>query len=401
MSSSLLSRAVTYVIDKLNPAQGRIAQDEGSLIGSDGLVSYRQAFDKLESVSRSINMVVSACASLDYDVKDSIGANNGVKQKTLTNLLNFRPNPYQSAQEFRKNIFTDFLLEGNVFIYFDDAFIYHLPAANVEILTDEKTFIKGYRYNGVTEFKESEVFSFKDISSSSIYRGSSRLQSAQKAIKTIYNMQQFQDSFFENGAIFGLVLTSENTLSKAAKENTINLWIQKYNPKMGGKRPVILDNGLKPHSLAQTNFKDMDFDVAMKTNGEKIMNAIGVPPILLAGGNNANISPNLRLFYLETIMPIIRSYTSALERYFGYDIEAITANVSALQPEEKDKAAALVSLVNGGIISPNEARIELRYDKKEGKENDDLRIPANIAGSAANPTEGGRPPEPKKDPKPE
>lgn len=387
--SNLVSRAWNYVIDKLNPAQERIAQDEGSLIGSDGLVSYQTAFDKIETVNRSVSMVVNACSSLDYDVKESIGANGGMRKDSLIKKLNFAPNPYQSAQEFRKNLFTDFILEGNAFVYFDGAYMYHLPAYQVEILTDEKTFIKGYKYASTTFFKESEVFSFKDISSSSIYRGSSRLQSAQKAIKTIYNMQQFQDSFFENGAIFGLVLTSDNTLSRTAKENTINLWTQKYNVKQGGKRPLILDNGLKPHSLAETNFKEMDFDVSMKTNGEKIMNAVGVPPILLAGGNNANISPNLRLFYLETVMPIVRSYTSALERFFGYDIEAITANVSALQPEEKDKAAALVSLVNGGIISPNEARIDLRYEAKPG--NDDLRIPANIAGSAVNPDQGGRP----------
>ena len=314
-----------------------------------------------------------------------------MRQKTLTNLLNYRPNPYQSINDFRKNIFTDFLLEGNVFIYFDGAFMYHLPAAKVEILTDEKTFIRGYLYNGSVEFRADEVFSFKDVSSDSIYRGASRLQSADKAIKTLYSMQQFQENFFDNGAVFGLILTTENTLSQVAKDKTISNWLQKYNPKLGGKRPVILDSGLKPHSVAQNSFKDMDFDVAIKTNGEKIMQAVGVPPILLAGGNNANIGPNLRLFYLETVLPIVRAYVSAAERFFGYDLEAITTTVSALQPELKDIASYHATLVNGGIITPNEARQELRFEKKTG--HDELRVPANIAGSAVNPSQGGRPPQ--------
>jgi phage portal protein BeeE len=133
----------------------------------------------------------------------------------------------------------------------------------------------------------------------------------------------------------------------------------------------------------------MDFDVSIKTHAEKIMQAIGVPPILLQGGNNANISPNLRLFYLETVLPINRKFISAVERYFGYDVEAITSSVSALQPELKDIAAYHSTLVNAGIISANEARTELRYETKPG--NDELRIPANIAGSAANPSTGGRP----------
>lgn len=388
---SILTKSADWFREKLNPAQTRIAQDSGTQIGTDAKITYFQSFQKLEAVNRSVSMLVSAASSLDYDIKDKVhdGVVAGIRQKTLNTLLNFRPNPYQSAQDFRTALFTDFVLEGNAFVHFDGVFMYHLPADKVEILTDTKTFISGFRYNGMVDFKESEVFYFRDLASDSIYRGSSRLQSADRSVKLLYSMQQFQENFFDNGAVFGLVLTTENTLSQVAKEKTIAYWLQKYNVKNGGKRPVILDSGLKPHQLAETNFKDMDFDQSIKTHAEKIMQAIGVPPILLQGGNNANISPNLRLFYLETVLPINRKFISAVERYFGYDVEAITTTVSALQPELKDIAQYHSTLVNAGIISANEARQELRYEAKAG--NDDLRIPANIAGSAANPSTGGRP----------
>jgi len=388
---SWITKSSSWIREKLNPAQVRIAQEAGTQVGTDSKISYFQSFKKLESVNRSVSLLVNSAASLDYDIKDKVhdGVVTGVRQKTLNTLLNFRPNPYQSAQDFRASLFTDFVLEGNAFIHFDGTFMYHLPASKVEIMTDEKTFIKGFRYNGMVDFKESEVFYFRDLSSDSIYRGSSRLESADRSINLLYSMQQFQENFFDNGAVFGLVLTTENTLSQVAKEKTIAYWLQKYNVKNGGKRPVILDSGLKPHQLAETNFKDMDFDVSIKTHAEKIMQAVGVPPILLQGGNNANISPNLRLFYLETVLPMNRKFISAVERYFGYDIEAITSSVSALQPELKDIAAYHSTLVNAGIITPNEARTELRYEVIAG--NDDLRIPANIAGSAANPSTGGRP----------
>lgn len=386
-----ITKGYQVIREKLNPAQSRIAEEEGTQVGSTAKLSYRQAFKKLESVNRPVNLLVSACASLDYDIKDKVhdGVVVGVRQKTLNTLLNFRPNPYQSAQDFRTAVFTDFVLEGNAFIHFDGTFMYHLPAENVEILTDTKTFIRGFRYNGAIDFREDEVFYFRDLSGDSIYRGSSRLQAAERSMNITYSMHQFQESFFDNGAIFGLVLTTDNTLSQVAKEKTIQYWLQKYSTKLGAKRPVILDSGLKPHQLAQTSFKDMDFDLSIKTHGEKIMEAVGVPPILLQGGNNANISPNLRLFYLETVLPINRKFISAIERYFGYDVEAITSSVSALQPELKDIAQYHSTLVNAGIISANEARQELRYEAKTG--NDDLRIPANIAGSAANPSTGGRP----------
>ena len=386
-----ITKGYQAVREKLNPAQARIAEGEGTQVGTSSKLTYQQAFKKLETVSRPVNLLASACSSLDYDIKDKVndGVVVGIRQKTLNNLLNFRPNPYQSAQDFRTALFTDFILEGNAFVHFDGTFMYHLPAANVEILTDTKTFIRGFRYNGAVDFAESEVFYFRDLSSDSIYRGASRLQAAERSMNITYSMQQFQEAFFDNGATFGLVLTTDNTLSQVAKEKTIQYWLQKYSPKIGAKRPIILDSGLKPHQLAETNFKDMDFDQSIKTHAEKITQAIGVPPILLQGGNNANISPNLRLFYLETVLPINRKFISAVERYFGYDVEAITSSVSALQPELKDIAQYHSTLVNAGIITPNEARTELRYGSITG--NDTLRIPANIAGSAANPSTGGRP----------
>jgi HK97 family phage portal protein len=388
---SWITRTGDWFREKLNPAQSRIAQSEGTRIGTTAKIGYLQAFEKLEAVNRPVNMVVSACASLDYDVKDKVhdGVVAGMRQKQLITLLNFRPNPYQSAQEFRMSIFQDLILDGNVFIHFDGVFMYHLPAKDVQILPDTKTFIQGYLYNGLVEFKESEVFHFKDINSKSIYRGSSRIAAAEQSINLLYSMKDFQDHFFDNGAVFGLILTSDNTLSQVAKEKTIQNWLQRYSAKSGGKKPIILDSGLKPHSVSQTSFKEMDFDLSIKTHSAMIMQAIGVPPILMEGGNNANISPNLRLFYLETVMPIVRRFTSSLERYYGYDIEAITSSVSALQPELKDIAAYHSTLVNAGIITANEARKELRYPVLTG--HDEIRIPANIAGSAANPAQGGRP----------
>lgn len=387
----LYTKTVDWFRTKLNPAQPQIYTDYGTDSSTTGTYGYLKAFDKLEAVNRGVSMIVNACASLDYDVKDSLSdaVAVGVRKKTLVNLLNFRPNPYQSAQDLRQNMFTDFLLEGNVFLYYDGAFVYHLPANKVNILNDEKTFVKGYTYNDVVEFKPNEIIHFKDLASDSIYRGTSRLQAAQKSINTIYAMQELQENFFTNGAVFGMVFVTDNTLSTVAKEKTLQYWQQRYNPKTGGKRPVILDSGLKPYPIAQTNFKDMDFDVAMRTHSEKIMQVLGIPPILLAGGNNANISPNLRLFYLETVLPIVKKYTSAIERYFGYDVEAVTSNVSALQPDLKDIAAYHSTLVNSGVITPNEARMELRYPAQA--DSDTLRIPANIAGSAANPSQGGAP----------
>ena len=390
-----------FIEQKANPAQERISIGEGSNVYTDSSITYANAFDKLETVNRGTSMIVRAASSLDYDIKDKVvdGTIAGMRAKTLNNLLNFKPNPYQSQQEFRMSIFTDFVLEGNIFIYYDGVYLYHLPAAQMVIQPDPKTFVSGYTYQSTINFKPDEIIHIRDLNSTSIYRGTSRLASADRNVKILYKMQLFQEQFFENGAVTGLIFTTENTLSQVAKEKTLSIWRSKYSPKNGARTPMILDSGLKPSPMGTATFQEMDYDTSIKTHDTKILKALGVPPILLDGGNNANISPNLRLFYLETVLPIVNTYVSAMERYFGYDVSPVTSSVSALQPELKDVAAYHTTLVNGGILTPNEARVELRYEKDKDPESDKLRVPANIAGSAANPSVGGAPKKPA--PKPE
>ncbi len=208
-------------------------------------------------------------------------------------------------------------------------------------------------------------------------------------------MRTFQDNFFKNGAIPGLVIKSPNTLSDKIKDRMLQSWSVKYRPDAGGRRPLILDGGMELEDISKMNFKDLDFQTSIKDSEETILKSIGVPPILLNSGNNANLRPNHRLYYLETIIPIVRKLNYAFERFFGYRIVEDVANIPALQPELQEQASYLSTLTNGGVISANEARADLGKEDKPG--HDDLRIPANIAGSAANPSEGGRPSEPSKD----
>ena len=119
--------------------------------------------------------------------------------------------------------------------------------------------------------------------------------------------------------------------------------------------------------------------------------AIGVPYVLLKSGNNANIDANQKLFYLHTVIPLLSQFCSAFSHFFngGVDIRPDRLKVPALQPDIRNQAIYYSTLVNTGIITPNEAREGLRFPKLEN--NDSIRIPQNITGSATDPTQGGRP----------
>ena len=383
-------KPVENVEEKLNPVQQWLGQNVESSREFTG--SYETYYENLEIVNRAVNMVVDDTANVDTTIKPvgHIGVVKGVKRSKVENLLTREPNPFQDINTFRRNLITDFILDGNIFIYFDGAHLYHLPSDNVTIHGDKKTYIEKYTYNDI-DYTPGEIIHIKENSFKDVYRGVSRLKPALRTMQLMARMRTFQDKFFENGAVPGLVLKSPNTLSDKIKERMMASWQARYRPDSGGRRPLVLDGGLEIDKISNVSFRDLDFQTSIADNEKIILKAIGVPPILLDSGNNANIRPNMRLYYLETILPIITKLNSGLSRYFGFEIVEDVTNVPALQPELRDAAAYYSSLVNGGIISPNEAREALGYDARE--EAEDIRVPANIAGSASNPDEGGRPPE--------
>ena len=377
--------------EKLNPAQQYY--DHATTPSREFTFKYEKAYEDIEIVNRGVNLIVDDTA----EIKTSVGAQipglqsiiKGVKRSRVNLLLNKEPNPFQDISTFKRNLITDYLLDGNIFIYYDGVHLYHLPANKMNIHASKTSYIDKFTFNETVDYKPSEIIHIKDNSFYSIYRGISRLKPALRTMILMQNMRQFQDNFFKNGAVPGLVLKSPNTLSEKIKERMIQSWSLRYRPDSGGRRPLILDGGLEIDSFTNTNFKELDFQAAIHENEKIILKALGIPPIMLDSGNNANIRPNMRMYYLETVLPIVKKLHFGLESHFGFELKDDVTEVPALQPEMRDQSQYYTALVNGGIISPDEAREHLFFEPVEGY--CDLRVPANIAGSATNPDEGGRP----------
>ena len=377
-------------LEKLNPIQQYLGQTSES--SREFTANYEQFYENLEIVNRGVNLIVDDVAEIPATVNRvaTNGVIKGLRRARVDSLLNKEPNLFQDISSFKRNLVTDFLLDGNIFIYFDGAHLYHLPADNVTIHADSKTYIEKYTYNDV-DYAPDEIIHIKENSFYSIFRGTSRLKPAVRTMQLTTNMRKFQDNFFKNGAVPGLVLKSPNTLSEKIKERMIQSWTMRYRPDAGGRRPLILDGGIEVDEISNVNFRELDFQVAIAENEKIILKALGVPPIMLDSGNNANIRPNMRMYYLETVLPIVRKINAAYSRFFGFEISEDVTDIPALQPELRDAASYYTALVNGGIITINEARDSLGYETLDGQ--DDIRVPQNIAGSAVNPDEGGRPEE--------
>ncbi len=412
--SDRLSRAWDGLTNKAMPPA---ASDEGNGQGEVGTSSFDatnlyNAYTLFEVVNRGVNIIADSVAQIPIDITEPYGDyvprsvslnTNGqerkIKKNKLNTLLNLAPNPHQARSDFFSQLIVDYLLTGNAFIYWDGAHLYRLSATAMTIHPGNIRPVDKYTYyanNSTVTFQPDEIIHVKENSTGNPLLGYARLASAILTLDVMNKMTTYQTNFFKNSTLLGVAIISKNILSDKIKKRMLDSWTQNYNPTNGARRPIILDGDVELKNLNQQTYKDLEFDAGYSTRESKVLKALGVPPVLLDAGNNANLTPNLKLFYLTTVLPLFNKFISAFEVYFGYDLKPAIAEIPAMLPEARERADSLASLVNAGIITRNEARSELRYKKYAAPEGvddfaDELILPANIAGSAQDKTQGGRP----------
>lgn len=392
-----------WIVQKLNPAQTVISEYEPS---SERTLrkpySASLAYREVGLLNRVANMVIDGAAECDYEVGDqikNITSYGTVKRVTLDKLLNIQPNPFMSVSTFRRLVITDLLFEGCAYIHFDGASLYHIPAWNMEVKADSKKYVNEFVFNGNMHIPVDEVIFIKDNSfkngATSQVSGQSRVQAVLKSIDKMAKMQEFKEKFLDNGTVIGLILETDEVLNKKLKERKEQELQLNYNPRTGQSTVLILDGGMKAKPYSQiSSFNDLDFESDLKRFQSDVCLTLGVPELLISGGNNANIRPNIDLFYYMTIIPMLKKLSSEVSFFFGFKVKPTVVDVMALTPDRDAEAKFVTSLVNNGILTGNEGRVELRYEKLDDPQMDKIRIPANIAGSATGVSgqEGGRPP---------
>lgn len=380
-----------WLVEKLNPAQRNIAERESSATRSNRLpMSTKRAYEEMASFNRGINMLIDSSAEVDFDVTKSRGFTSygsGIKGKTLDKILNQRPNMFMDASTFWRLVYADLILEGWAFIHYDEKeqALYHVPAATMEVFADKKYYIHKFVSDGRVTYTPDEIIFIKDnsfhIGGASQISGYSRVMSALKPVLRKEKLEHFKEKFFDNGTIIGLTIETPQNLSTRAKERKREEIRLDHNPRNGKSNVLILDSGAKAKSMQSTSLNDLGIDEDMQRFEHEVFKAMGIPTVLIEGGNNANIRPNLELFYYMTILPIVTKVEKALEFFFAFDIKQDVTDVLALSPDKDAQSKALSSKVNNGIITGDEAREELRLAPMGTPEMTEIRIPQNVAGS--------------------
>ena len=379
---------------KSNPVQRTIGEDEGTgKSGNTRKLTAANAYELDSVVNRCTNILVDNSAEVNFDVKDkfSFTPMARVNKRQLNELLNIRPNPYMDSSLFRRLLYLDYWFGGRCFVYWDGASIYHLPEGKMEVVASEVNdtgYIDHYLFDGNVKFFPNEIIyikdnSYKNYGASQISAGS-RYMAAHNDTLRKDKINTYKEKFIDSGTVLGVILETDQVLNRNFKQRILEDIKLNYNANSGkfSNTALILDGGLKSKPTNQTSISDIGITEDRKAYNDSICTALGVPPVLLDGGNNANIRPNIQMFFYMTILPNLKKFESAFENFFGFDLKLDTRDVPAMLPDVGEETSRIVQLVNNGIITGDEGRIELRMDPTGDPLMTTIRIPQNVSGSA-------------------
>jgi len=186
----------------------------------------------------------------------------------------------------------------------------------------------------------------------------------------VHSLNQWAQSFFENGAIPAVMLSTEGMVPEAERERIKAVWREMLQGVRKAFRAIVLQAGLKPTVIGQP-IKDLAMPELAEEERFQIASAYGVPLSMLGAKdvNRATAEIDELKFWNENIVPEVRHKivpTLNLQLFdpLGLQIAFRFQEIEALQQQEIAKAESLAFAYNGlmgpayeaNLVSVDEAR---------------------------------------------
>jgi HK97 family phage portal protein len=193
-----------------------------------------------------------------------------------------------------------------------------------EMLRDDNTGIPegiGLRNasnpNELKMLKESEYIFIRYFNPHDWARGQSAYRAVSEGVRGDHLAQIFNNSFLENGAEPGGILTTDKRLDDRAIKN-LKSQIKEHNagPNKAGE-PLIAHGGLRWHQLGSTH-KDMQYQEGRKWNRQEVSAAWGVPLSELSVHEGLNNSLSLsadKSFWQKSLLPRMKFLATAINSF--------------------------------------------------------------------------------------
>ena len=335
-------------------------------------------------VYKCSNIISTAIAGLEVELKDKNG--DVITNNPILDLLK-KPNPSQGGDTFIKAAFTDFLVNGEMFID-----VVKAGARPVELWQKSPTKMevkpgvvglplayKLKKENGreivwpVDQLTgRSDMFHLKMYNPLDKWRGQTPLMAGSLSVDShnsgvLWNYSLLKNSARPSGLIKFEGEPSEETRSRLTE------WFKKrfQGASNAGEIPMLTD-GADWISMDQSP-RDMDFNKTLDKGTLYIAGVYCVPLPLVDNSSSTfnNMETAKELLYTDTVIPMFNAFLEQfnmwLEPYLnGATLVLNMDNIPALERLRKTKFESLGKAVKDSLITIDEARKELGFEEIGG-----------------------------------
>jgi HK97 family phage portal protein len=344
-----------------------------------------QAYQRNAPFYSAVNILTQAIVEMPIEVEYESNGKIGVTDRhPILNMLERGC----TRQEFIERYVMYYLVTGETFaeiVWSSDnrpLGLISLPSQNMVVVQgDEYRPIKKYIYNGTKQvpFMPESIVHLYRPSLSNYFESLSPAIPLQELIALQNSAVTWNKNVAQQGGVPPIIAIAEG-LDKSDAERLRKDW-ESQSGSNNSHRLKFVGAQLKLEKMNMTPH-DAEWGDAILTSMRMIFMAMGVSSSLMNDAGNKtynNVHDSRKALYNEGAIPIAKrvysSITQKLSKYYADNprIRVKTDSILAIQEDRKDTIERLVSAVQAGIMSANEARKELGLPKKSEDGADDLK----------------------------
>lgn len=344
------------------------------------------------SVYAVVSVIAEDIARLKVHHKRSSEKNGAVRIKgSPIGQLMRRPNGYQSSSDFWLNLLMNLLLDGNGIAYTPrnrngEVVSAHPIAPHAsrpmidpntgalfyEISTPEIHPIRQVVREPTFTVPARDVLHIRLFPFDSPLIGLSPLRAATYPVIHGMNIQQQQTDLFANDGLPNAVLSFKQKIAPKYAKELADAWRDRY--RIGGKRGLAVVDGDASFLPMNVTARDAQLVEQYRLTVFDVARIYRVPPHMMGlseqGGPSFNNAETLsRNYYNQCLGFWIEHIESALDRHFNLPEDEVVEfdfESSLMRTNFLDTVDALTKAVQGGVMTPDEARGRWRLPTQEG-----------------------------------
>mgnify|MGYP003131978132 CR=1 FL=1 len=333
---------------------------------------------QLSAVYACVSRIADTICSMEVGV-ESMGADGSrvpLQDHRHTALLGRSPNPLMGAYEFWQMCISDALLygTGHAVIMPDKSEMYWVPATDISYTVDTDSGKRFYSYTGSPgPVPQEQILEIK------AFRGLSPTYTQLQNLKTAKSIQDFAQTFFDNGGMMGGILSTKEHLNIDQMREAQARWEQEYMGSGNAHKVAILGGGFNYQPIA-VPLDQLQYIQVKKFSSEEIARIFQVPPAMIGlEGNTAysNYEQQVLQFFQGCVLPWVRRIELEVERKLLNEEQNLQCRFNVdglLRADSASRSEFYRTLLASGVFSINEVRAKEGLSPVDGGDNHHIQI---------------------------